>query len=549
MSKRTSMGAAAAVLSFFAGPARAQGPVLLMGIDAEEGGPGGHGPITIYESLLTNPAGNGLLDSVTNGGSGVLVIGGGKDALDDVTRFWTRIETDLGPGFVTFVNGSANISGRSFAGFAALAVVGDIIETGGGLTNAEMSALVARSADVGDFVNGGGGLLGFASARLAQPYGYLAPFGDFTFNNAGSYFDITPTPEGTAIGITNAMDIQWWHDEFLTFPAYLDVLAVNALTGRAAAIGGVATVVPPPPPPPPPTGPTSRIVWRHLGLGTNFMWLIRPDGVSGVATLPPLKDRRWRIVGTGDWNGDGFDDLAWRHLGTGRNAIWTLEEGALLESTALPRVSNPAWKIVGAGDFDANGTPDLLWRHQPSGANKLWLMDGLNVARREVLRQVSPGYAAAAVADFDGDGRADVLWRNQAAGRNLLWLMDGIEVALQVKLPSMNPNWRAAAAGDFDGDGRADILWRRQRTGQNAVWRMDGPVAVATGALPAHAWPAWTVLGVADIDGDGRNDILWRNAATGDNVAWLADGLSVAGTMWLNHIPAGDWTASIGAID
>lgn len=39
-----------------------------MGIDAEDGGPGGHGPITTYEDVV-----NSILSNVTNGGSGILV--------------------------------------------------------------------------------------------------------------------------------------------------------------------------------------------------------------------------------------------------------------------------------------------------------------------------------------------------------------------------------------------------------------------------------------------------------------------------------------------
>ena len=68
----------------FSGSAAA-GPVILMGIDAEDGGPGGHGPITVYENVVTN-----LLNGVTNMGSGVLVIGAGK-------------ATDLGSGVTALI--------------------------------------------------------------------------------------------------------------------------------------------------------------------------------------------------------------------------------------------------------------------------------------------------------------------------------------------------------------------------------------------------------------------------------------------------------------
>src|SRR5262249_38248157 len=60
------------------------GPVLLMGIDAEDGGPGGRGAISIYENTITT----GLLANAA-GGDGILVFGGGKTPGDFATSFWT----------------------------------------------------------------------------------------------------------------------------------------------------------------------------------------------------------------------------------------------------------------------------------------------------------------------------------------------------------------------------------------------------------------------------------------------------------------------------
>ncbi|MFK4998901.1 hypothetical protein ACI2OX_21215 [Bacillus sp. N9] len=51
----------------------AGGPLILMGIDAEDGGVNGHGPIANYIQVV-----NSILSNVSNGGSGILVIGGGK---------------------------------------------------------------------------------------------------------------------------------------------------------------------------------------------------------------------------------------------------------------------------------------------------------------------------------------------------------------------------------------------------------------------------------------------------------------------------------------
>jgi hypothetical protein len=218
------------------------GPVVLMGIDAEDGGPGGHGPIGVYEDVVTS-----LLTNVGNGGSGVLVIGGGKGA-DDVTTWWDTIATDLSIT-VTYVNGDTNIASQSFSGFAMIAVVSSASETSsGGLTQAENDALAGRLADVLAHVNGGGALFGLSQAGLTNPYEYIAGIGTVTFEVGLSYGLIAPTAEGTAIGITDALDLCCWHDVYLTFPDFLDVLATQddsfeSNFGEAAAIGGIQVVL------------------------------------------------------------------------------------------------------------------------------------------------------------------------------------------------------------------------------------------------------------------------------------------------------------------
>ena len=38
------------------------------------------------------------------------------------------------------------------------------------------------------------------------------------------------------------------------------------------------------------------------------------------------------------------------------------------------------WKIVGIGDFTGDGYPDLLWQHQTTGYLIVWMMNGTSAA-------------------------------------------------------------------------------------------------------------------------------------------------------------------------
>jgi hypothetical protein len=62
-----------------------------------------------------------------------------------------------------------------------------------------------------------------------------------------------------------------------------------------------------------------------------------------------VDDTNWRIVATGDYNGDGKADLIWRHQVTGMMAAWLMNGTAVSESVFITpdTVADTGWKIVG----------------------------------------------------------------------------------------------------------------------------------------------------------------------------------------------------------
>jgi hypothetical protein len=206
-----------------------------MGIDAEDGGPGGHGPVSVYSDVVASMLGN-----VSNGNTGILVIGGSVGS--NVRTFWDAISADVGRP-VSFVTGASAIASQSFGGSALVAVSSSEQETGGGLTDAESEALKLRSFDLAVFVNNGGGLLSFSQTGLTTPYGFLGDIGTFASAPA-DYSAIEPTAAGTAAGITTALNVCCWHDVFTAFPSFLQPLAFEAGTTNVAALGGASVVIP-----------------------------------------------------------------------------------------------------------------------------------------------------------------------------------------------------------------------------------------------------------------------------------------------------------------
>lgn len=214
------------------------GPLVLMGIDGEDGGVGGHGPLSAYTGVVAD-----ILANVVNGGSGILVIGGGKSPGDNVTTWWSALAASVGQS-VTFSNGSA-VGTVPFTGYAMIGIASSEWQTSsGGLTQAENNAFAPREADLATFVNAGGGLFGLSQDGLSPAYPYLNALGAFTIQTGRGDGDVTPTAEGVALGLdATSLDVCCWHDGYLAYPDFLLPL-VDYADGVDGAIGGKRIVIP-----------------------------------------------------------------------------------------------------------------------------------------------------------------------------------------------------------------------------------------------------------------------------------------------------------------
>ena len=75
-------------------------------------------------------------------------------------------------------------------------------------------------------------------------------------------------------------------------------------------------------------------------------------------------------------------DFVWRHSAYGYDALWIMNDIYAVNTPPLTPdpVSDLNWKIVGTGNFngDTSNKPDLLWWHQTTGQLVVWFMDGQN---------------------------------------------------------------------------------------------------------------------------------------------------------------------------
>jgi hypothetical protein len=101
-------------------------------------------------------------------------------------------------------------------------------------------------------------------------------------------------------------------------------------------------------------------------------------------------NRRARVLGIGDFDGDGPADAVW--VGGASPTFWMLN-GVRLVRQRPSRLGRPrAVEIVGSADYDEDGRSDLAWQSRTSSKVDLWLMNGNTVTRRAVLGRPPSGF-------------------------------------------------------------------------------------------------------------------------------------------------------------
>ena len=170
--------------------------------------------------------------------------------------------------------------------------------------------------------------------------------------------------------------------------------------------------------------------------------------------------------------------------------------GLMIDSTGILAGVPTIWTIVGLGDVDGDGTDDIVWRNTATGDVAVWLGNGVNAPTTTgvIAGGVPLEWVIAGVGDLDGDGKADIVYRNTSTGDVSATLMNGLVVSGSGVITSSVPlEWVIAGVGDLDGDGQADLVWRETTTGDVGGWLMNGLSAPTTGVIASSVPLEWEI--------------------------------------------------------
>ncbi len=155
-------------------------------------------------------------------------------------------------------------------------------------------------------------------------------------------------------------------------------------------------------------------MWRNSdGQLTNWLGTANGGFTNNGANGYTVVATSWHVAGVADFNGDGRDDILWRNdSGAMTNWLGTASGGYTDNSANASVTIGTAWQIAGTGDFNGDGRDDILWRNT-DGSLTDWLGQANgSLADDAGSTSVATSWHIAATGDFNGDGRDDILWRN-----------------------------------------------------------------------------------------------------------------------------------------
>ncbi|MEI6205580.1 MAG: FG-GAP-like repeat-containing protein [Desulfuromonadales bacterium] len=274
----------------------------------------------------------------------------------------------------------------------------------------------------------------------------------------------------------------------------------------------------------------SSIAWYNSSSGSAYGMTTNGSSITGGTLFWQEPDKAWTILGRGDFDGDGIRDLVWWNSSTGQVYLMLMSSPTAVKSGAVIYTeANTNWRIVATGDINGDGKSDLIWWNKSTGQVYVMLLNGTAISGgNTIYTEPDTNWKIVAAADFNGNGKAELLWWNSSTGQTAIGQTNGTSTSTADLIwTEPNTDWRIAGAGDLDGDGKAEIIWHNKTTGQVYGMQTNGSSVTSGTLMYTESNTNWEIASVGDYNSDGKADLLWWNQLTGQVYLMPMNGMSV----------------------
>lgn len=247
-----------------------------------------------------------------------------------------------------------------------------------------------------------------------------------------------------------------------------------------------------------------------------------------------------------DVDQDGVPDFVIADEGTARFSVRFGAGNGLIDGgkPAVDVALDASFHVLATGDFDADGYPDIAGVHQGDNEVSVWLNvdagDGTRVFAHHVTLQTGSGVEAISAVNLDGDGSVDLVVANSADDSLTVFINTagtfdaGSEIAtgdFPVALESV----------DIDSDADSDLLVLNAVSGTlQAYTNNAGTLGLASttqaASVDGAAGVAFPIgLAIADVNNDTHADVVVANLVknelyllSGDGLGEFSDGTTLA---------------------
>jgi Subtilase family/FG-GAP-like repeat/FG-GAP repeat len=176
------------------------------------------------------------------------------------------------------------------------------------------------------------------------------------------------------------------------------------------------------------------VLWQHQVTGQLIVWLM--DGTTMTSAVFPNPDHSdvlsWKVVAVEDFDRDGNPDLLWQKDDDKSLLVWFMTGTTRVRASFITPTTpdDMTWRVVATGDFNGDGHPDLLWQRDVTAQLVVWYMDGTTRTGVALPTQTSDAaWKVVGAGDLNGDGQTDLVWQNQNDEKVVVWLMSGTTFA------------------------------------------------------------------------------------------------------------------------